>query len=239
MNKPYTVCQMVISIDGKVVGGFDMRSDLYPAAECCMQHTKKEGFDAIAGGRITMEAFNSPTPIDYSKFQGQKVDRSDFVANNSHGYYMVCVDPSGKVQWTNAITNSEFDVLGNAHVIAVLSESVSDEYLAYLKEIGVSYIFGGKKRKMDMAVVADKLVRLFGIKKMAVAGGPTVLGSFAEADLFDELQLTIAPLTAPNLPKMQLFENDNVAPALYDLMTVEQYKENVLWLKYKKNNLKY
>lgn len=239
MNKPYTVCQMVISIDGKVVGGFDMRSDLYPAAETCMKKGKEQKFDALVAGRVTMNAFNAPEPIDYSKYQGKKIERTDYAANTSHGYYIVAIDPNGKIQWPFSITASEFEALGNAHVITALSESVSDEYLAYLQDIGVSYIFGGKVHDLSMKIVSEKLMTLFGIKKMCVAGGPTVLGAFAKEGLFDELNLTVAPLTAPDLPRMQLFEGTGISPVLYNLETVEEYDKGILWLQYKKNDLVY
>jgi hypothetical protein len=37
-----------------------------------------------------------------------------------------------------------------AHAIAVLSERVSDDYLAFLQAKGVSYVFGGRAR-VDLA----------------------------------------------------------------------------------------
>ena len=51
----------------------------------------------------------------------------------------------------------------NSHIIKVMTENVKDEYLAYLKSIGVSYIICGKG-DIDINNSLEKLRLKFGIK---------------------------------------------------------------------------
>ncbi|OMD42272.1 hypothetical protein BSK52_09285 [Paenibacillus odorifer] len=52
----------------------------------------------------------------------------------------------------------------------MLTEEVSDAYLAHLKKLGISYIFGGIER-LDFAVVVEKLKHLFLIDELVLEGG--------------------------------------------------------------------
>ena len=59
----------------------------------------------------------------------------------------------------------------------MLTEQVSDAYLAHLKKIGISYIFGGKER-LNFTVVVEKLKTLFAIDELMLEGGGFLNGSF-------------------------------------------------------------
>lgn len=61
--------------------------------------------------------------------------------------------------------------------VEVLCETVSDEYLAYLQDIGVSYIFAGKDQ-LNVMLAVEKLSKLFGIKKLMLEGGSIINGAF-------------------------------------------------------------
>src|ERR1700744_318009 len=63
--------------------------------------------------------------------------RGTHVADRRGRAVAVTVDPHGKVHYS--ADNIEGD-----HVIAILGEQVSDEYLAELREDGVSYLFAGR-----------------------------------------------------------------------------------------------
>ena len=78
------------------------------------------------------------------------------------------------------------------HAITVLTEAVSDDYLAFLRKRGVSYIFGGRK-DIEVPLVLGKLRSLFGIKRLLLEGGGGINGSFAAADAIDEISVIIAP----------------------------------------------
>ncbi len=65
-------------------------------------------------------------------------------------------------------------------------------YLAYLKKNRISYIFAGKDR-IDAKTAAEKLFRIFGIRKMLRQGGGITNGTFSE--LIDELSIVVVPVT--------------------------------------------
>ena len=78
-------------------------------------------------------------------------------------------------------------------MIEALTEQVAPEYLSYLQNQGVSYLFAGEKR-LNCTLLLEKLHRLFGINKLMLAGGGIVNGSFLAENLVDELSLVIAPV---------------------------------------------
>ena len=51
-----------------------------------------------------------------------------------------------------------------AHIIEVLCEDAKDEYLAWLRSVGISYIFAGQK-EMDLSLALSKLYSLFNIRQ--------------------------------------------------------------------------
>ena len=78
-------------------------------------------------------------------------------------------------------------------MITVLTEQVSDDYLAFLQSKGVSYLFGGKT-DLDWERVLEKLRKEFGIRKLLLEGGGKINGSFLAANLIDELSVLVAPI---------------------------------------------
>ena len=64
-----------------------------------------------------------------------------------------------------------------AHVIQVLTSQVSAEYLTYLREKGISYLFAGEKT-ISCKLLLDKLAQHFRISRVMVAGGGITNWSF-------------------------------------------------------------
>jgi len=115
----------------------------------------------------------------------------------------------------------------------VLTEQVSDEYLAYLRRVGVSYIFGGAA-SLDFALVLDKLARLFPIQTLLLEGGGHINGSLLKAGLLDELSLLHVPTIDGAAASATVFEQGDApgqAPRLR-LLEVQQRPHDVVWLRY-------
>ena len=55
MNRPYVICHMTTSIDGKVTGDFLSRPNHGGASELYYQINRDYKADAYACGRVTME----------------------------------------------------------------------------------------------------------------------------------------------------------------------------------------
>jgi len=73
------------------------------------------------------------------------------------------LDAHGKIAWGPADVDSD-------PFLVVLSEQVSDAYLAGLREDGVSYIFAGR-RELDLGLALEVLNRVLGIEHLEVNGG--------------------------------------------------------------------
>jgi 2,5-diamino-6-(ribosylamino)-4(3H)-pyrimidinone 5'-phosphate reductase len=153
-------------------------------------------------------------------------DRHDFVADKAATSFAVAVDASGKLGW-------ETGYIDDDHVVAVLSEQVSDEYLAYLRRQGVSYVLCGDK-ELHFSVMLDKLGELFPIKTILLEGGGHLNGSLLKAGLVDELSLLHYPVIDGAKTSPTVFEQgEHPGPAAaLRLRHVEQLAGDVLWLRY-------
>jgi 2,5-diamino-6-(ribosylamino)-4(3H)-pyrimidinone 5'-phosphate reductase len=155
------------------------------------------GADAWIAGRISMEPYAGKSKVPRRKVRG-RIARKDFIAAPDADSYALTIDPSGKIRWkSNSIDDD--------HVITVLTERVSDDYLVFLQSRGVSYVFGGRSG-IDLSKVLVKLRREFGIRKLLLEGGGKINGSFLSADLIDELSVLIAPVADGSIGAPTLFD---------------------------------
>lgn len=104
MKRPYIICHMVTSIDGKVTGKFLETEAGVKAAEHYYQIHRGFGADAFACGRLTMESsFTGGWYPDLSKYEGQKVERKDYIAVYNAEFYAVAFDTHGKLGWKDSV----------------------------------------------------------------------------------------------------------------------------------------
>jgi len=151
--RPYIICHMTTSIDGKVTGEFLNREECVPATEEYFRLNREFPAEAFACGRVTMEeSFTGGWYPDLSEYEGVK-GREDFIANQAAARYAIAFDRKGKLGWKTSEIEDEDPGYGGAHIVEVLCEDVKDAYLAFLQNIGVSYIFAGKTEMvLDMAL---------------------------------------------------------------------------------------
>lgn len=224
MNRPYVICHMVPSVDGRIV------TDRWNLGKkgLAAYESVAETFDADAWiiGRISMEPYAGKARIPQRKTR-ERIARTDFIAPHDADSYAIAIDPRGRLRWR------ENDIDGE-HVITVLTESVSDNYLAFLQEKGISYLFGGRS-KIDLGRVLTKLKNAFGIKTLLLEGGGTINGSFLEADLIDELSILVAPVADGSIGTPSLFDAKNGrGPARpLALFGIRKEKGDLVWLRYK------
>lgn len=177
-------------------------------------------------GRVTMEKdFTKGRQPDLQPVAAP-LDRRDFVAPHAAESFVIAVDAHGKLGWDAADIDGE-------HLIEVLTEQVSDEYLAYLRRLGISYVFGGAA-SLDFAVVLDKLARLFPIKTLLLEGGGHLNGSLLKAGLIDELSLLHYPVIDGASASAAVFEqgDDPGSAVRLRLLAVQQRPHDIVWLRY-------
>ncbi|WP_458407728.1 RibD family protein [Anaerotignum sp.] len=233
MNRPYIICHMTTSIDGKVTGDFLYLPESEAAVETYYEINRNYKADAYACGRVTMEgSFTGGFQPDLTAFADAKVERADYIADKDANYFTVAFDRKGRLGWTDSRIHDEDPGYDDAHIIEVMCEElVSDAYLAYLKSIGVSYIFAGKT-ELDLSLALEKLKTLFGIEKLLLEGGSVINGAFQREGLIDELSLVVAPVVAGKEDK-PLFDGSGME--CYHLHEVKQMGDSVFWMNYKKN----
>ena len=233
----YVICHMLQSIDGKIAGNMFQ----YPASQSLSsiygKMSKEYMADAIVYGSTTgNEIFTKDYQLDLSCFSKQGIDKNDFICMNGKTKWIVIIDPMGTLGWNKE--NLKHERLEDKNIIEVVCERVSQDYLAYLKKLGISYIFAGKE-SLNMKTVLKKLKNKFHISMVLLQGGGIVNQSFVSEGLIDELSFIISPvsdgqsnLTASfesRMDKQTLVKNSS-----FHLVNVEKLPHSGLWLNYKK-----
>lgn len=221
--KPYVICHMVASIDGRI--------------DCSMvdkisgeeYYTALEQLDcpSLLEGRITMEHYNAAkepfVPTEYEPV-GQP---SVYIAEESDAY-MVSVDTLGHLRWNS---NSIDDV----PLVCIVSERVSKEYLEMLRKQGISWIAVGNEN-IDLDTAMNILYEQFHVKRLALLGGGHINGGFLQAGLNDEVSLLVAPGIDGRKNGTAVFDGiggDDRLPVHLHLTSVERLENDVIWLRYR------
>lgn len=227
--RPFIICHMVTSIDGKVTGDFLNSAKALEVSEAYYEINRQLKGDAFACGRVTMESsFTNGFQPDLTAFKNAEIPYEDFIAQK-HNYYAVSFDRQGKVGWKDSRIHDSDPGYDDCHIIEVLCENTSKEVLAYYRSIGVSYIFAGKD-DIDLNVALNKLYSIFGIKKLLLEGGSIINGAFERENLIDDLSLVVAPIVAGENSK-PLFEKN--AMREFSLSDVKIQSNGAIWLRYR------
>lgn len=190
MERPYVICHILSSLDGKINGPF-MGTEVVGAlgAEYGKYRTKVNADAWLYGTTTTKEFTGFRKPVLEKACEAPD---GDFVADDRAELYYVSVDVDGEIGWESGIFCNKGRA--PAHVIEILTASTQADYKAYLRETGVSYIIAGDKR-LDCETAMKKLYELFHIEKVLICGGGVVNWSFLQAGMVDELSLFLAPVT--------------------------------------------
>ena len=221
---------MATSVDGRiVVHGWPDSAAAAVRRHYEHVHTSYKA-DGWICGRVTMEPFAGATRPDDEvarEYAGGST-REDFVAAGDHKTFAFAIDPSGRLAWKS----NEID---GDHVVAILSERVSDEYLAFLRERGVSYLLAGA-RDVDLVLALEKIGARFGVRTLMLEGGGGINGALLRAGLIDEVSVLVAPVADGRVGTPALFDvGDDATPYRLILNEVERRDDDVVWLRYRVN----
>ena len=235
MNRPYTVCHIFSALDGAIAGNYMYVPETAEARRQYSALRSTFNSNAILYGTTTMLDFCNGYVSSLQKVK--PIDYKDYVAPHNENKYVIAIDRYGKL----AYSQSYLERHGlRQHIIEVLTEQASDEYLAYLQELGISYIFAGIN-ELKCEIVMAKLKELFGIERLVIAGGGYIDWAFADAGMIDELSIVLAP-AADGESQVTVFKRTDISlnrAISFTLKDVKKLDGNGVWLRYTFNNAKH
>ena len=226
-RRPRVICHMLASVDGRIVtGGWPLSPEQRREYE--LVHASYDP-DAWMCGRVTMEPFakRMRSDAEVARERSGGTPREDYVAPGTHDSFAFAIDRKGRLAW-------ESNDIDGDHVVAILAERVSDEYLALLRDRGVSYLFAGA-RDVNLAMALDKVGATFGVRTLMLEGGGRINGGMLRAGLIDEVSLLVAPVADGRIGTPALFDSDgdDVVPRALSLEAVDRRGAGMLWLRYR------
>lgn len=233
MERPYVVCHMLASVDGKIDGEYMSRPECSGALR---KYGNLRGYyecQATLYGTVTMEGGYSSGLAPADLKGGKVYPGEDYVADSDVRNYIVSLDPKGVLGWDSKYIEKK--KRPKAHIIEVLTGQVPDEYVAYLRDYDISYIFAGDT-EIGCPLLLSKLKALFGIERLMIAGGGYTNWSFLRSGCVDELSLVIAPLADGGTTSVSIFERSDFlpkkAPVALSLKEMKQVDGSSVWLRY-------
>lgn len=226
--KPYVICHMCTSLDGKIIGqrwdklpGYKHESTLFETTAASI------GVGAWLVGTTTMDEFDSP------KFKLPRAPkhftRADHIANKNAKTLGIGTDAKGVLRFRH-------NEVGGDHVVLLVTERASNDYLAHLQKAGVSYLFCGKKG-IDLKVALHKLAKSFKLKKLMLQGGGTFNGAMLHAGLIDEISHLTVPVADGGAGVASMFDIPGKPPAKaaakLRLLSHKLITGGVIWARYR------
>ena len=237
MNRPKVICHILSSLDGRIDGDFFMLPETMELSRKYGQIRKDYNPDAILNGATTCSEIFSDGYIDSLPDLDIRYERTDYIAAKAKKY-AVCVDTNGTLKWNGNTVSRGGE---SYHVIQVLTESVSNNYIAHLRENNISYIFAGKAA-LDIPLALKKLKDLFSINTVMLSGGGAINWSFLQAGCIDELSLLIAPSTDGLRDTATTFDRSvflsGGVPVGFTLKEAKRVRSDGVWVTYIPNNIK-
>lgn len=232
--KPKVICHMLSSVDGRLVADrfskpFDgtNQEELY---EPYYDIEKELGPTAWMIGNNTIQIDNKVAIFDYENYASAKEFKT-FIGKRETTKTCIIFDSKGKIIYPA-------DNINGDNVIAVLGETVSDEYLAHLREKEISYLFAGQDG-YNLNKALETLNTEFRYNELLLDGGGTLNGKFLKAGLLDELSLLMYPGIDGHSDMPSIFEykgKEGELPAqgqALELISVRELRDGIVWMLYK------
>jgi 2,5-diamino-6-(ribosylamino)-4(3H)-pyrimidinone 5'-phosphate reductase len=227
-RRPRVVCHMMASIDGRIVtDGWPLSPEGRRQYELVHASYEAQGWLC---GRATMElhfAQRTRTDADVAGEYEGATRRDDYRAPGEYRSFAFIADSRGRLVWDR----SEID---GDNIVVLLSERVSDQYLAFLRERGISYVLAGQP-EVDLSLAVEKIASQYGVRTLMLEGGGAINGGMLRAGLIDEISVLVAPVVDGRTGTASLFDiaDEGVAACRLALETVERRADDVLWLRYR------
>ena len=223
MKKPYIICHMMTSIDGRI--DCAMTSKLRGVNEY-YQTLEELDVPTTVSGRVTAE-LEMAEPGEYVPKDATAYGKEGFSKKAEAAGYEVVVDSRGRLLWPR----SE----GEAKPYLILtSTGVAKEYLDYLDRQNISWIACGEGH-VDLVRASEIIAEEFGVTRMGIVGGPKINTAFLEAGLLNEISLLVGAGIDGRGGMPAVFDGldqDHDVTGL-KLMDVQKFDSDAVWLRYR------
>lgn len=230
--KPYVLCHMVCSVDGRIWGS-RWRPKVNVVPNLFERLHDQMGGGSWLCGRVTAQEFAKGKEPAYPPTD-QVFARENWFAQREARAWGIFLDGHGKAVWARRD-------IGGDPILVILTEAVPDRHLAGLRADGISYIFAGKT-EIDLSAAIETLNRELGIERIMLEGGGGANGAFLRAGLIDELSLVICPVIDGSTGGPIVFNSGDadLGAAPIESMTLvshEVLEGGTMWLRYKLRSL--
>jgi 2,5-diamino-6-(ribosylamino)-4(3H)-pyrimidinone 5'-phosphate reductase len=227
--RPYVICHMCTTVDGKILGDRWEKIPGYKRGSSDLFETTAASFGIGAWlvGTTTMEEFDGrKTKLPRAP---KGFVRRDHIANKNAKRLAIGADAKGVLRF------QENEVDGD-HVVLLVTDLVSNDYLAHLQAAGASYLFCGKK-EIDLSLALNKLGRAFKLRKLMLQGGGKFNGAMLKAGLIDEMSHLTVPIADGGSGVSSFFDIPGNPPkkaaATLRLVSHKLMPGGVIWARYK------
>mgnify|MGYP002517181570 CR=1 FL=1 len=222
MKKPYIVCHMMTSVDGRI--DCAMTSQL-PGVDDYYATLNALDVPTTVSGRVTAE-LEMAEPGKFTAKDAAPYGKEGFSKAADAAGYEVVVDTHGKLLWPDAAGMEK-------PYLIITSQQVPREYLHYLDEKHISWIACGEKHT-DLARACDILAREFGVQRMGIVGGPAINTAFLDAGLLDEISILIGAGVDGRRDMPSVFDGRGMEHPLthLSLSDVKKFDSGAVWLRY-------
>ncbi|WP_227169819.1 dihydrofolate reductase family protein [Enterocloster lavalensis] len=223
MKKPYIICHMMTSVDGRI--------------DCAMTAQLRGGEDyysvlqsldlpTTVSGRVTAE-LELAQPGAFQAKSTEIYGQEGFSKKADAAGYEVVVDTKGKLLWPDATGMRK-------PFLIITSEQVTKEYLNYLDGQNISWIACGKD-KIDLVRTSELLATAFHVERMGIVGGSAINTGFLVAGLLDEVSILMGAGVDGRGGFPPVFDglDQNHGVTHLKLMDVKKFDSDAVWIRYK------
>ena len=227
MKRPYLICHMCTTIDGKILSKrWPRLAGPRSSVELFETTAASFGIDAWIVGTTTMREFSGrPQKLKRATLP---IPPGDHVADPRAKSFAIGIDEKAALRFQKS------DVDGD-HTIVCITSKASNDYRAHLRAAGVSYLICGSQ-KVDLHLALDKLYRLFKLRKLMLEGGGKFNGSMLHLGLIDEISQITVPVVDGGIGISSFFDIPGRAPkkaaAALKLKSHRQLPGGIQWFSY-------
>jgi riboflavin biosynthesis pyrimidine reductase len=186
---PWVRACMVMSLDGSVAGPDGLSGSLSSPVDRAVLAAVRGHADAYLVGAATVRAEGYRAVRAQPRLLADRLARGQLPAPT-----LAVVSASCRFDWAA----SDFQDSDHPPIILTTADASAEDRSA-AADVGCTVLVAGERRVDAAAAVAA--LRERGLTRIVAEGGPSLLGQLAEAELIDEVDLTVSPtLTAIRQP---------------------------------------